>query len=307
MDFGKLASLEGIDFTLPPDHPQTAQVLARNGPSASARVHVGCPVWACREWVGKLYPATAREKDFLGLYTRQFNCIELNTTHYRTPDGPTIARWRSEAAPGFKFCPKLLQEITHQHQLLGQAAHAQAHYFAEQVAGLGDKLGLVFMQLPPYFGPEKARDLLAFLRQWPSQVPLAVEFRHEAWFMARAGRLGLDVVADEMAELGISTVITDVAGRRDVLHQRLTNPVAVLRLVGNSLVASDFQRADDWVRRLKSWLDAGLREAYLFVHEPDNALAPELGDYLIRRLNAECQLDLARPRIQRGNPQTSLF
>jgi len=305
MDFGKLATITGVDFTLPADHPQTRQVLAQSAGPVQPQVYVGCPVWACRNWVGKIYPPLAKEKDFLPLYTRQFNCIELNTTHYRTPDGPTIARWQREAAPGSKFCPKLLQEITHQHLLQGKMAQAQAQLFADQVAGLGDKLGTVFMQLPPYFGPDKTKELATFLHHWPRQIPLAVEFRHEAWFTAGGARM--NEIAGIMQELSVGTVITDVAGRRDVLHQRLTSPVAVLRLVGNGLHPSDYQRADDWVQRFKTWFGLGLRAAYIFVHEPDNALAPELADYVITKLNQACGLALARPRIQRGSPQTSLF
>jgi uncharacterized protein YecE (DUF72 family) len=305
MDFGKLPTIAGVDFSLPPDHPRTAQVLARAArpPGPGAHVHVGCPVWACRDWLGKVYPPTAKEKDFLSLYSRQFNCIELNTTHYRAPDVPTVARWRAEVPPGFHFCPKLLQETTHQHLLTGPVALRQAQQFAEQAAGLGDRLGVVFMQLPPYFGPDKAPVLVAFLRAWPRQAPLAVEFRHEAWF----GLAGLGQVGEAMEELGVATVITDVAGRRDVLHQRLTSPQLVLRFVGNGLHPTDYQRADDWVRRLQAWLGAGLQSAYIFAHEPDNALAPELADYFVQQLNEKSGLDLARPRLRPATAQGSLF
>ncbi len=67
----------------------------------------------------------------------------------------------------------------------------------------------------------------------------------------------------------ISSVITDVAGRRDVCHMRLTNEKVLIRFVGNDLEPSDYTRINDWAERLKKWFDAGLHEAYIFTHEPD--------------------------------------
>ena len=47
MDFGRLPDLRYVDFRLPPDHPDTARVLARARPTqpALAGLHVGCPIW----------------------------------------------------------------------------------------------------------------------------------------------------------------------------------------------------------------------------------------------------------------------
>jgi hypothetical protein len=35
----------------------------------------------------------------------------------------------------------------------------------------------------------------------------------------------------------------------------------------------------EWALRLKAWYAQGLKAAYLFTHEPDNLLAPDLAAY----------------------------
>ena len=288
MDFGKVENLEQVGFSLPPDHPATALVLRRgNEVGASLRAHIGCPTWTNKAWLGSYYPAGATSKELLPLYARQFNAIGLNTTHYRTPDATTVRRWRESVPPGFRFCPKMPQEISH-HRLL-QHAERETEAFCEAVASLGEHLGPCFLQLPPHFGPGQADGLEEFLLRFPREVPLAVEFRHPDWFgEAAEAQEGFAV----LEALQVSVVLTDVAGRRDALHQRLTTSVAFIRFVGNSLHPSDFTRLTDWSLRLREWATAGLRDLYFFVHQPDITHSPPLSQYLVRQLNEQCGLQL---------------
>jgi hypothetical protein len=75
---------------------------------------------------------------------------------------------------------------------------------------------------------------------------------------------------------GMATVITDVAGRRDVCHATLSTPLAFVRFVGEGGHSSDGARSAAWLGRLAEWRAAGLQSAYFFVHQPDDILAPQL-------------------------------
>ena len=86
MDFGYITSplLGQVDFSLPPDSEGTLAVLAGAPPtSEKTKVFIGCPTWGRKEWLGKIYPAGAKEGSFLDYYVRQFNTVELNATHYK--------------------------------------------------------------------------------------------------------------------------------------------------------------------------------------------------------------------------------
>ncbi len=154
MDFGKLNNISGIDFRLPPNNNFTAQVLNSSNAQTPPKVYVGPPVWANKDWTGKIYPTSAKDKDFLYHYARQFNTIELNVTHYQIPNLSTIERWK-EAVVGqnFTFCPKWPQIISHDAQL--QKCESLIDEFVENITQLGSYLGTTFLQLAPYFTPRQ--------------------------------------------------------------------------------------------------------------------------------------------------------
>jgi uncharacterized protein YecE (DUF72 family) len=277
MEFGHLASLDGVDFSLPPGDPRSDATLAA-APRTPARVHVGATGWTTKEWQGRVYPRGVAASDQLGWYGRQFNSIELNTTWYRTPDAETVRRWREAVPEGFRFFPKFPQEASHD---TSGAALASARRFCEVIRVLGDRLGRSFVQLPPSFGPDEAPRLDALLAA--IDVPVAVEFRHPRWFESnRLSPRAFELLATRRA----AAVITDVAGRRDVVHGSLPVPAVMIRFVGNALHPTDFARLDGWAQRLASWLSRGLEELAFFGHQPDNVLAPELCNALVERLNA---------------------
>jgi uncharacterized protein YecE (DUF72 family) len=283
MDFGRLPDLRHVDFRLPPDHPETAQVLARAKATApeAPSLYVGCPIWTNKEWLGSYFPLGIKEPEYLHYYAKQFNSLELNTTHYRIPDAPTVRRWREAVGPGFKFCPKLPRSISHERELYNTDALTTT--FTRAIVELEDQLGPCFLQLPPHFGPESLPRLERFLLDFPPEVPLAVELRHPRWF---ADRTLADSVFATLEALNKTLVITDVAGRRDVLPQRLTTPTAFIRFNGHGLVPSDFQRADEWAERLASWYQQGLHTAYVFIHQRDVRHAPIWAQHFLERMRA---------------------
>jgi len=99
-------------------------------------------------------------------------------------------------------------------------------------------------------------------------------------------------------------IITDASGRRDCVHMRLTTPEAFIRFVGNGLHPTDYIRIDDWVQRIKSWLESGIQKVYFFMHQHNELHSPELAKYLIQQLNMHCGLSIPEPVFIQ---KTSLF
>ena len=308
MDFGKLPTVDKVDFTLPPDSLFNQAVWNKVERTATPEVYIGGPIWANKNYVGRIYPSQTRERDFLYYYTRQFNTIELNSTHYQIPTPGMIAKWKNEAAdspirPRFVYCPKFPQAISHDRALV--AAESLTEEFVNAVLSLEEFLGTTFLQLPPTFGPDKWPVLETYLKNLPDDLEVAVEFRHPDWFAKPAT---WQRTLERLQALHRDLVITDVAGRRDVVHMSLTSPTFVLRFVANEGHQSDYERADAWVDRLKIWFENGLQKAYLFIHGGgDNDTAPELIRYWVRKLNAVCGLNLQEPNIRPEVVQGSLF
>lgn len=306
MEFGKLKDISQVDFTLPPDplggQPDFLGENQEENPTST--FYIGCTGWSMPEWVGSIYPAGAKSKDFLKHYGRQFNTIELNTTHYRIPTLETVEKWKVDSPEDFRFCPKVPQTISHSRDL--GLNSPQLLQFYESVQALEEKLGCCFLQVPPYFGPDRLPLLTRFLEQHPRHIPLAVELRHEDWFADAK-------VSDHLFALldvhRVACVLTDVAGRRDILHMRLSCERAMVRFVGNALHPTDFTRIDEWVARLETWRKSGLSEVYFFTHEPDNLLAPQLADYLCREVKKRSGFVTRGPQLNSGSEgqQMQLF
>lgn len=307
MKFGKLKNIEKVDFSLPEDPEANSRILKKyNLKTGQLQLYMGCTGWSMKEWVGKVYPSNTKTKDFLRAYGQQFNSIELNTTHYRIPTAETILKWKNETPPDFKFCPKIPQSISHSRNL--GIGSEQLLLFCESIQELKEKLGCCFMQLPPYFDAGRLGLLEKFLQHFPNHIPLAVELRHESWFNDSDRQAALFEVLEKYH---ITPVITDVAGRRDVLHMRLTTPTAMVRFVGNGLHPTDYTRIDAWIARIRTWQREGLVTIYFFPHEPDNIQAPELAAYILKKLSDFTDIKVRGPQLedpdQQEGQQMSLF
>ena len=146
----------------------------------TGRLYYGCPIWACRGWVGNLFPADARAKDFLRHYAAVMTAIEANSTFYALPEPDVVARWRDDTPETFRFCFKFPRAVSHDRRLVDAAAETER--FLHRLAPLGPRLGPFFLQMGPSFDRRGFADLLAFLRRLPETYRYTVELRHLDWF-----------------------------------------------------------------------------------------------------------------------------
>ena len=297
MEFGKVQDLSNIDFSLPSDNVETVNLLRGALPHRIGlpRVFIGCTGWHNKEWVGWVYPKACKSTDYLRYYSQQFNTIEMNTTHYRIPPLKDIEKWRRDSTPDFRFAPKMLQTVSHAKNL-GYGTGLTTR-FCDAIQGLEEKLGVCFMQMPPHFKFSDLNIFEKYISKFPKTIPLAIEIRHEDWF---SNETHFKTFFDMLEHYQVSAVITDVAGRRDVLHQRLTKPTALIRFVGNDLHQTDYSRIDEWVEKLKTWFELGLHEVYFFTHEPDNLNAPHLAKYLHDKIKVSFEAVLRGPIFEVG-------
>jgi uncharacterized protein YecE (DUF72 family) len=287
MKFGQVDNPEEIDFTIPPDHPDTAKVLKRSK-TKDLKVYVGCAKWNKAD-LKNFYPKGT--KDELGYYSTQFNCIELNATFYRLFPASQFEKWKATVPDGFKFFPKLGQEISHWKRL--QDVAEIVDNYVGNFSTLGDRLGMPFLQMHNNFGPKDVDRVVKFVEGWKYDVPLAVEFRHTDWYNNK------DVAANLyklLEDNNAANILVDTAGRRDLMHMRLTTPAAFVRYVGANHPVTDYTRLDDWIERIAAWKKLGLSELYFFVHQNVELESPLLSAYFTEKLNKKIGGDLTIPK-----------
>ena len=297
MQFGKVLHPETIDFHLPEDHTNTTRVLQNNN-IQDFKVHIGCAKWNRQDLKG-FYPRGTRDE--LNYYSSQFNAIELNATFYNLFPKDQFQKWYSKTSPDFKFYPKLTKEISHE-QVLDQKAIEYTKYYIENVSVLEEKLGCIFLQMHEDFDPQNFQLLENYLKHWPQHIPLAVELRHTDWFNTN--------ISSQLYQLfenyNITNIITDTAGRRDLLHMALTSQKTFIRFVGANHI-TDYSRLDEWSNRLDLWKQLGASEINFFVHQNTEIESVKLAAYFIKKLNSRLKTNLKIPRTLDDQQQLSLF
>jgi len=281
MEFGRVTpkELEKLSLHLPTDPAGNKTILQSGGKKVKA--WLGTSKWGRKEWVGKLYPKGTRDSQFLREYVKHFNAIELNATHYQIYKPEEIAKWAGKVTgKDFRFCPKVTNSISHYSGFNNTEAATQA--FMESIRAFGPALGPALLQVSEKYSPAQREPLYQYLQSWPPDLLLFLELRHPEWY---EDKTVFNELLSTLIQLKMGLVITDTAGRRDVVHMNLTIPKAFIRFVGNSLHASDYTRIDEWAERLQIWIDQGLEEFYFFIQMPDEALTPKLAQYTVEKFN----------------------
>lgn len=162
-------------------------------------MRVGCAGWSLPHAEQAEFPDAGSH---LERYASRFKAVEINSSFHRPHRPATYARWSASVPPYFRFSVKIPKAVTHGLRL--QQTGELLESFLLEVAGLGEKLGCLLVQLPPSlaFDPAVATDFFADLRS-RSPAPLACEPRHASWF---------DPAADDLLrELQVARVAADPA------------------------------------------------------------------------------------------------
>src|SRR6266542_3371107 len=119
---------------------------------------VGTCGFGYQEWRGRFYPPELTAGEWLGIYARVFEEVELDGTFYRPPERSVVAAWAASLPEKFALSAKVPRAITQEARLEGEAAMAMLVVFARALEPLGDGL------------------------------PVVVEFRHRSWDRPWLGR-----------------------------------------------------------------------------------------------------------------------
>lgn len=182
----------------------------------------------------------------LARYATRFAGVEINSSFHRAHRAATWARWAASVPPAFRFAVKLPKTITHQRKLVDCADLVAG--FAHEVSGLGDKLAVVLVQLPPKLGFEAAL-AEALFAQLAALIPvqLACEPRHPSWFGEESDAL-LDRlrVARVAADPAITPAAARPGGWRGFSYWRLHGSPAMYRS------SYDDGRLDGYAKRIQA-------------------------------------------------------
>ena len=146
---------------------------------------IGTAGWSIPRATADAFPGTGMH---LERYARVLTCAEINSSFQRSHRVEIYARWAAQTPSGFRFSAKLPRAITHEGRL--QAAREPLQRFLAEAAGLGDRLSVLLVQLPPSlaFDVCAARRFFGLLSELFGGS-VVCEPRHASWFEPAADRL----------------------------------------------------------------------------------------------------------------------
>ena len=142
------------------------------------KIHIGTSGWHYAHWVATFYPEDMKPKDFLGYYLKHFKTVEINNSFYHLPQEKTLINWKNAVPKDFLFAVKASRFITHMKKL--REPKKSIKLFFERMKFLGNKLGPILFQLPPYWHCNIDR-LKEFLEVLPKKYQYTFEFRDQTW------------------------------------------------------------------------------------------------------------------------------
>lgn len=172
-------------------------------------VRVGTASWTDPEFIkAGWYPPGVKDdaEGRLRYYAERFPMVEVNASFYALPNVATTASWAERTPERFRFhvkahqvisghpsepgrLPPPLRELPYEPDRKGrirkpsrELRDAVIDSLLEACGPLGDKLGAILVQLPPYVvaGAAQRREIARIVaRLKPART--AVEFRHRSW------------------------------------------------------------------------------------------------------------------------------
>ncbi|MCS7068814.1 MAG: DUF72 domain-containing protein [Meiothermus sp.] len=194
-------------------------------------IYLGTGGYTNEDWVGLLYPPEAKKDEWLSIYARTFNAVELNSSFYNIPGLKAFAGMLRRSG-GLRWAVKLHQRMTHERN----ATDDDYQRLLESVAPLREAgvLGPFLAQFPQSFHrtPENRKYLAALAQRFADKTlapgGLAVEFRHASWDNPE--------VREAFRKAGLIWVSTDYPPLpglpKNELH--LTGEIAYIRLSGRN-------------------------------------------------------------------------
>lgn len=164
-------------------------------------LRIGTSGYSFADWEGNFYPVGTPKGKMLNYYATQFDTVEVNSTYYRIMH-PAVSRNMVEKTPaGFEFFIKLHSSMTHSRN----ASNEQWVEFMKMLEPFREegKLSGLLAQFPYSFKPgEKSLEYVESLRDKVDDIPLAVEFRYDGWYLTDK----LNSISDE----GMALVSVDL-------------------------------------------------------------------------------------------------
>jgi uncharacterized protein YecE (DUF72 family) len=252
-------------------------------------VWLGTAGWSyLPDWVGSFYPPGTPASEALERYVEAFRFVEVDSTFYAAPALTTVDRWARLFPDDFRASFKAPRELV-QDTALRPPDVPFGHFCGTLLDALGPRLARIVVQMPPGFArtPENDVALRAFVAQWASTIPLAIELRNNSW-----NHPAVDAMLSAVNVPRVSNDLHDVPDLERLNYVTSTD-VAYIRLIGrhDGIPKDHIQRPQTdalvwWREQVEALLARGVRDVYIVANNHYEGHAPETLRTFAKQLRA---------------------
>ncbi len=234
---------------------------------------LGTSSYSFKEWEGSFYPPKTPPSRYLSYYSSRLNTVEINYTYHHFPTEKLTAAWAEQTPEAFQFSLHMNQSITHVARLKNVEGPLQD--FLRNLKPLGPRLGVILLQLPPYFPADLSR-LDGVLSQLPADRKFAFEFRHPSW--------NSPTITDRLRKAGAALCISETE-----ILDRLPPPTAPHAYIRVRKPPPYSEEELHLLRKQIRDLASEVKDLYVYIKHDEAGLAPQvaldfqpLGEYFGR-------------------------
>ena len=226
-------------------------------------VLVGTASWTDPEFIkAGWYPPEVKNdaEGRLRYYAEQFPMVEVNASFYALPTVETVTAWAERTPPGFRFhvkahqvvsghpsdpsrLPPPLRNLPAELDAKGRIRRpsrelrdAVIDSLLEACGPLGDKLGAILVQFPPFVvSGERQRSELARILARIAPARAAVEFRHRSWIEPGERERAAELLAEhDAAWVCVDAPRIDTASAMPPIVEVTSSALAYVRMHGRN-------------------------------------------------------------------------
>ncbi len=245
--------------------------IKTTGIKRDVKFYIGTSGWTYDHWKNIFYPGDLPKTKWFLHYCKYFRTVEINATFYRWFKDQTYIKWEKQVNESFRYVLKAPRIITHRKFLLN--TDNEIKKFEDSASLLGNKLGLILLQLAPQtkYDPELLRETILSFK---NPQKLAIEFRSKNWLN--------NEIYEILKESG--AVFCNADSPRTSLIDWITGDTAYLRLHGRknwySYNYSEWELAGI-LSLAEDFAEKGAKNIYIFFNNDFGGYAP--GNALLLR------------------------
>lgn len=275
-------------------------------------IYIGVTGWGDHD---SLYTGQVAPRDKLKEYAGHFPVVEVDTAFYAIQPKRNALKWVNETPDSFRFIVKAYQGMTgHQRGEIPFSSRKEMfEAFKDSLEPYieKNKLAMILFQFSPWFDLRRENvDYLRWCKQEMGDLPCALEFRHQSWFIEKYRQQTLDFIRTEKWIHSICDEPQSGEGSIPTVLETLSQDQVLVRFHGRNVVGWQKRNTENWrevrylyrynQQELEEWADRvrelsnECRDVYLLFNNNSGGDAADNAKQMIELL--EIQYEGLAPR-----------